>query len=258
MKIWMKIIVCLWTYFFSELSQAYNVQPTNNKNIDVKSVQIISEIYPPYQYIDKQGELQGWSAEKVKAIFNKASIDYHIDFYPWTRAYNLAQTQPDTFIFSLLKTKIREPLFQWVVPLCTIEFSFYRLKKRTDIKLSSMKDAKQYLIAAQQGQASAEYLLTLGFEPGKNLTMSYNNDTFIQMLVYGRVELIVLASSYVESLIAQNSPYINEIEAIFPIHYLKNNMYLASSLNTSSIFIERLRKANEELTSELDHSCDKE
>lgn len=258
MKIWIKIILCLLTYLFSDVCQAYNKKLVNNQEVELASVQIISEIYPPYQFIDKNGELQGWSADKVQALFKQANIDYHIDFYPWTRAYSLAQTKPDTFIFSLLKTKLREPLFQWVMPLCTIEFSFYRLKKRSDIKLSSLKDAKGYLIAAQQGQASAEYLLALGFEAGKNLTISYNNDTFIQMLVYGRVDLIVLSSPYVESLIATKSPYIDEIEAILPIDHLRNRMYLASSLNTSPALIEKLRKAYAQLTPLFEPMCQDE
>lgn len=258
MKIWIKIIVCLLSYFFSEVCQAYNEKEIDRQGTKLANIQIISEVYPPYQFIAENGEVQGLSADKVQAIFNHANIDYTIEFYPWTRAYKLTLAQPDTFIFSLLKTKLREPLFQWVIPLCTIEFSFYRLKKRTDIKLLSIADAKNYLIASQKEQASAEYLIDQGFEPGKNLTISYNNDNFIQMLVYGRVDLIVLSSPYVESLISQNSPYINEIEAIFPINHLRNNLYLASNLNTSPVIIEKLRTAYDELALQFEPDCHNE
>ncbi len=219
------------------------------------NVQVISEIYPPYQIIDEKGELRGWSADKVKLIFTQANINYNVEIYPWLRAYELALTQSNTFIFSLLRTEERELSFQWVAKLCAIEFSFYRLNVRSDIEIKSISDAKKYLIAAQKGQASTEYLLSLGFEPGKNLSVSYNNDNFIQMLIHDRVELIVLSLPYFQSLVSNNSPYVKEIEAIFPIDYLRKDLYLAGSLKTSTALVDKLRKAYLELTPQLDPAC---
>jgi len=232
-----------------------SAQPKNNIETYILSVPVVSEVYPPYQIINKEGEIKGWSTDKVNLLFTQAKIDFHIEIYPWGRAYNLALTQPNTFIFSLLRTEERESSFHWVAPLCAIEFSFYRLKTRPDIKLQSLSDAKKYLIAAQKDQASSEYLLSLGFESGKNLSISYNNDNFIQMLIHGRVELIVLSLTYFKTLISKNSPYAKEIVAIFPIDYLRKDLYLASNLNTSPIIIKKLRKAYLDLAPELDSDC---
>jgi len=219
------------------------------------NVQVISEIYPPYQVMNDKGELQGWAADKVKAIFDKASVDYNVKIYPWARAYQLALTKPNVFIFSLLRTAEREHLFRWIAPLCLIEFSFYRLIKRSDIKVNNLEEAKKYLIAAQKGQASAEYLLSLGFEPEKNLSVSYNNDNFIQMLAFGRVELIVLSSTYFQSLIDAKSPFADKIEPVFPLRGLTRNLYLASSLNSAPELIEKLNNAYHELVAQFDNTC---
>jgi len=233
----------------------------NNENETVLAehkklnVQVVSEIYPPYQVMNDTGELQGWAADKVKAIFDKASVDYNVKIYPWARAYQLALTQPNIFIFSLLRTAEREHLFRWIAPLCLIEFSLYRLKKRSDIKVINLEEAKKYLIAAQKGQASAEYLLRLGFEPEKNLSVSYNNDNFIQMLVFGRVDLIVLSSTYFQTLIDENSPFADKIEPVFPLSDLTRNLYLASSINSSPELIKRLEHAYHELVSHFDNTC---
>lgn len=256
MKILIKVMMYFLAYIFlSECCHADDEKQIKKIEINSAKVKIVSEVYPPYQFIDKNGELHGWSADKVKSIFRHADVTYNINVYPWTRAYQLALIQPNTFIYSLLRTEIRESLFQWVLPLCPIEFSFYRLKKRTDIEVNSINDAKNYLIAAQKGQASAEYLLDLGFEPGKNLTVSYNNDNFIQLLAHERVDLIVLSSGYVQSKKLTDSLYINEIEAIFPIDYLGNSLYLASSLNTSSALIEKIRNAYSEISDQFAPTC---
>jgi polar amino acid transport system substrate-binding protein len=218
-------------------------------------IQVVSEIYPPYQVKNDNGELQGWAADKVKSIFSESSIDYNVKVYPWARAYQLALTEPNVFIFSLLRTQERENLFRWVAPLCSINFSFYRLKTRPDIQVTSLAEAKKYLIASQKGQASTEYLLRLGFEPEKNLSISYNNDNFIQMLAYGRIELIALSSTYFQSLVDIGSPYVDRIEPIFPIKYLTRNLYLASSLNTSPELIKRLNEAYKVLYPNSSNVC---
>ena len=246
------LLICL--VFMNECFAANDDKQTKIKQ-GHPDIQVLSEIYPPYQVLNEEGELQGWAADKVKAIFQQSSVEYNVKIYPWARAYQTALTEPNVFIFSLLRTDEREQLFQWIAPLCMIKFSFYRLKNRPDIQVNSLAEAKNYLIAAQKGQASAEYLLRLGFEPEKHLSISYNNDNFIQMLAFDRVELIVLSSTHFQSLINTKSPYIEIIEPIFPINYLTRNLYLASSINTSQALIKRLNNAYDELVPQFDNEC---
>ncbi|MFT5388288.1 MAG: polar amino acid transport system substrate-binding protein [Candidatus Omnitrophota bacterium] len=252
MKMLKEIVVFLFVILLSANCLAFSV---STKKEELTKVQVVSEIYPPYQRLDDKGELRGWSADKVKLIFDHASIEYNVKTYPWARAYQLALIQQNTFIYSLLRTDEREALFRWIAPLCAIEFSFYRLKVRPDIKLNSISDAKNYLIAAQKGQASAEYLLSLGFESNKNLSVSYNNDNFIKMLIHGRVELIVLSLPHFQSLASINPSYADQIEAVFSMAYLNEDLYLASSLNTSTVLVEKLRNAYRTLRPKFSSTC---
>ncbi|MFT5294272.1 MAG: polar amino acid transport system substrate-binding protein [Colwellia sp.] len=246
------LLICL--VFMNECFAANDDKQTKIKQ-GHPDIQVLSEIYPPYQMLNEEGELQGWAADKVKAIFQQSSVEYKVKIYPWARAYQTALTEPNVFIFSLLRTDEREQLFRWIAPLCMIKFSFYRLKNRPDIQVNSLAEAKNYLIAAQKGQASAEYLLRLGFEPEKHLSISYNNDNFIKMLAFGRVDLIVLSSTHFQSLINTKSPYTEIIEPIFPINYLTRNLYLASSINSSPEIIKRLHNAYDELAPQFDNEC---
>jgi len=234
---------------------AHEKKPLTNEQIKLPKLIVLSEVYPPYQVVSKEGELYGWSTDKVKALMKQARIDHKIDILPWARAYQLALINKNTLIYSLLRTDSREDLFHWIAPLCTVDFSLYRLKSNTYIEVHSMRDAKKYLIAAQKGQASTEYLLSMGFEDEKNLSVSYHNDNFIQMLVHGRVELIVLSTSYVQSLKSKNVPNINEIEAIYAIEYLRKSLYLAASLNTSPIMLKKLQKAYDDLLPQFNSAC---
>lgn len=258
MKKLIEIIVASSFILLSASCLAIDNKPTANQQTELAKLpklNVLSEIYPPYQIMSKEGEIYGWSADKVKRLFERANVEYSAKVYPWARAYQLALTQKNTLIYSLLRTDLREDLFHWVAPLCTIDFSFYRAKNRSDIQVNSMDDAKKYLIATQKGQASTEYLLHLGFKEDKNLSTSYNNDNFIQMLFYGRVELIVLSAPFVQSLISTKAPHINQIEAVYPIRYLRQKLYLAANLNTPPAIIQKLQKAYEELKPQFDNVC---
>jgi polar amino acid transport system substrate-binding protein len=255
MKKIVKNIVCSIFILLCGSSLAYGDKTLASEKAELPKLTVLTEVYPPYQIVSKDGKVYGWSADKVKTLLAQAQIDYTLDILPWIRAYKSALLKPNTLLYSLLRTDSRENSFHWVAPLCSIDFSLYRLKSRTDIEVNTIVDAKKYQIAAQKGQASTEYLLSLGFDDKRELSVSYNNDNFIQMLVHDRVELIVLSTAHVQSLILTSSPHINEIEAIFPIKYLRKNLYLAASLSTSPVILKKLQKAYDELLPQFDSAC---
>ena len=56
---------------------------------------------------DQDGNLTGWSATLVQKLFVEAGLPYKPHVLPWPRALKMAQTLPDTLIFSLLQTDAR-------------------------------------------------------------------------------------------------------------------------------------------------------
>ena len=97
----------------------------------------------PYQYQTKQNDtaLQGYneegiSYELVKSILKHSGIKkFEIKWYPWARAYRIAQKEANTAIFSILRSKEREELFDWTCKILESNTWVYRLKKREDIKI---------------------------------------------------------------------------------------------------------------------------
>jgi polar amino acid transport system substrate-binding protein len=75
----------------------------------------------PYQYQTKQNNTaqegyneEGISYELVKSILKHSGIKkFEIRWYPWARAYRIAQKEKNTAIFSILRSKEREELFDW-------------------------------------------------------------------------------------------------------------------------------------------------
>jgi polar amino acid transport system substrate-binding protein len=250
------IVLCFFVFVLCSyvcLADAKKKKMTTEGGLE--NVKIVTEIYPPYQFIDDNRGLRGWATERVELLFSQANIDHKIHVYPWARTYKLALTQPNVFIYSLLRTEQRESLFHWIAPLCKVKFSFYRLKKRKDIQVHSFADAKKYLTAVQKEQASSEYLLSLGFKDKENLLISYNNGSFLRMLVHERVDLIVLSAPYIRSLQLKQDLDIKKIEPIFVLDDLSSVLYLASSLDTSQILQDKLRQAYTVLEEKFSPKC---
>ncbi|MDD5493921.1 MAG: transporter substrate-binding domain-containing protein, partial [Dehalococcoidia bacterium] len=80
-------------------------------------LRVITEAYPPYNFVDKNGNVTGQSVEIVRAMLQKLNITASIEVMPLSDGLNLAQKGPSTTVFSINRTPQREALFKWVGPI---------------------------------------------------------------------------------------------------------------------------------------------
>jgi len=52
---------------------------------------------------------------------------------------------PDTMLFSVVRTEEREPLFHWIGVVCDVRSYLYKLKSRDDITAEKLSDLKKFL-----------------------------------------------------------------------------------------------------------------
>ncbi|WP_046350907.1 substrate-binding periplasmic protein [Janthinobacterium sp. B9-8] len=129
-----------------------------------KALTLTTEDYPPFNIVDtKTQKVSGISTEKVSEVMHRAKENYTITPYPWLRAYQLAQKEFDTCVFSTTRTPEREALFKWVGPL--VKNNWYIFAKTDDIRRpKDLKELKTYSIGAYRGDAIAEFLIKNGFK----------------------------------------------------------------------------------------------
>ncbi|HYE00195.1 MAG TPA: transporter substrate-binding domain-containing protein [Alphaproteobacteria bacterium] len=145
-----------------------------------------SEESPPFNFTaPASGSFVGISTEIVQALMERAGIAYEIRVLPWQRAYNGAQTEPNTCVFSTNDTEERHALFKWVGPLARGGWTLFGREDST-ISISSLEDAKPYLIAVQAGSGLEEHLKTLG---GFRLDANTSNPANAKKLTAGRVDI---------------------------------------------------------------------
>lgn len=208
--------------------------------VHATDIMIITEEAPPYNYT-QDGKITGVSTEMVQAVFKEANIIYAIESYPWARAFNIATEEKNILIYSILRTPERENMFKWVGEIAPRKSYFYKLKKRKDIIINSLEDAKKYIVGGVRADARTTYLKNNGF----NITEIVSNDeSNIRKLNAKRIELMVgneLSFTYLVKLIGFSMDDFEK--AFFLEEFSKGDFYMAFSLSTDDKLVQDLKTA---------------
>jgi ABC-type amino acid transport substrate-binding protein len=149
-------------------------------------LRIVTEVYPPYNFVDKNNNVTGQSTEIVQAILEKTGTQANIEAMPLSQGLALAEKGPGVVIYSLNRTPQRENLFKWVGPIGYYEQAFYA-KKGSTVAVSQLEDAKKVnKIGVYKGDAGAQFLASQGFT---NLDESLTDTEALKKLMDGTVQL---------------------------------------------------------------------
>lgn len=208
-----------------------------------QDIKIVTEDFPPYNYEEK-GEVTGLSTKIVRAVLKEAGMDCNISLYPWARSYNMALEQENVLIYSILRISEREKLFKWVGEIAVSEMYFFKLKERADIQITSLDDAKKYVIGVTRETAPHQYLLNKGFELKE---VDSRDELSIRKLVNRRIDLMPY----------YGIPFVYKVkglgydpEQFEKVYFLKDaseKLYMAFGAKTSDSIVEKFRKALEKI-----------
>ena len=162
--------------------------------------------------------------------------DYLIELYPWARVYKTALKQENTLILPLARTQNRENLFKWAGTILPVRFFLVRQKGST-IKITSIKDAKQYRIGVIRDDVSHQYLSDQGFE---RLSFVSRTDLLLGMLDKKRVDLICVTRGSMDGSCGKDqsdcAAYVFEWE----FKDLSLDLYAAFSQNTDEKIVQKV------------------
>ncbi len=208
------------------------------------SAQTIHAITEPSTRTPVQdGKVGGALTDVVELSLKGAGLhDYRIDVYPWARAYQIAQRQPNTLIYPIARTPDREARFKWVGEIQKIHFHFVKLSARKDISIKKLDDARPYTIAVIRDDVRHVYLQNHGFT--KLLPVAKWND-YVARLLKGQIDLLVLAESDLVRLCARDAATCKAFEESPAIDELTSSLFMAYSRDTPDDIVERTRQALE-------------
>lgn len=209
----------------------------------LSDVTIVTEDYPPFNFINQDGELDGIGTRQVKEGLNRLGLDTEIEVLPWARAYEMAQQQDNVLIFSMTRTDARENMFKWISPLAASEVYFYVLEDRVnEIQINSLEDAKEYVVSAMQDDFTQEELLEAGFEEGVNLSSTPDATMAITQVLRGQTDVFI-TSGDIEELVSGTEFSANDLAVAYNIEELRSYLYIAASMGTPDHIVEEFREA---------------
>lgn len=185
---------------------------------------IYTEISPPDQYLDPNGELAGFGHDIVREIQRRTGNTDPIEVVPWIRGYKAIQERPNVVLFSMARSEERDSLFKWVGPLRETAYSFYA---RADSKsvLKSLEDARGLKwIGVYKEDARDQYLTKQGFT---NLDRSIDSQVILKKLMAGRIDCMVETADGIGDLAKAVGFKREDVREVFS--FLKVQIYIAFS-----------------------------
>ena len=120
----------------------------------------LTEENPPLNFT-KNGEITGTATVTVREILKRAGIAADFRVLPWDEAYQQAQSDPATCVYSTSRLPARYKLFQWVGPIARGQYAAFALDGFRD-KINSVSDLHKYRIGVAR-DARGQYLRQRGF-----------------------------------------------------------------------------------------------
>ncbi len=189
-------------------------------NAAAQILTLTTEDYPPFDMVDpKTGNISGISAEKVVELMRRAKSTYTLKSYPWARSFQMAQTTPNTCVYSTSRTPEREAMFKWIGPL--VQNNWVIFKRADDPrKPKSLEDLRPYLLGTYRDDAVQEFLAMKGYQT--DIANSDNNNP--RKLLARRFDFWATGEKHA-AVILKNQGLSKKFVQLFSFH--QSHLYLA-------------------------------
>lgn len=220
----------------SFLSTATLLSPPAN----AEQIKVVTEYLPPFQVKNPDGSLGGYATEVIYALFELTGDVPDIELLPWSRGYRMAQTDKDVMIYSISRTKLREPLFHWIGKLKDERFFVWGLKSKFSQPFNTIDDFRHLVFASSKNYNTEQFLLQNQFKTVQRLN---HNDQTIGMLFKKRADLVV-GNGLVFKHQAQSSHYdFTQMVKLYEAKSLNTSLSIAFGLKTQDTLVKRYTQA---------------
>ena len=206
-------------------------------------VYFLTEVTPPYYWIDKNGEAQGVNVDLANALKPLLPFNSSLEHMPWARAYHEALVKPDLVLLSLLKTPKRENQFEWLGEVNHLQAALIRLKQRETAHVTSLDEAKNFRIGSIRGYGSASFLQQKGFEENKNLALVAEPAQLWKLLYMRRIDFALANFETGQYEISDAGFNPDEVTSEYVIKALGADLFVATGLKTEQDKVSSLKNA---------------
>ena len=189
-------------------------------------LRIVTENWPPLSYLEED-EPKGMAVEIVGELLNRVRIPARIQVIPWNLGWELASSDPNVLIFSMVYTEERAQQFKMIGAIAVGETKFYA-RKGSGIKLTSLEDAKKIgEISTYEETYEQQLLQQHGFT---NFVSAENPVEAAKKLMNAEVDLWINVAPSTGSILHEAGYSLEDVEEVLTVS--KELFYIAFSGET--------------------------
>ena len=237
---WMPIILFISLFYLPVTAIARESDYLPQQSLNKVDIKVVTENYPPYQYVDNNGVIQGCAVDLVKALFKQSGDDLKINLIPWARAYYLVKNFKNTLIFSMARNRLREHNFHWIGKIRQEKYLFWGLKSKYPQKILSESEFSKSIVAVAKDTTNDQMLTAMGY---KNLHRITENTQAIKMLLNQRVNLMVETEIGMRKRFEKRGYDFSKVKPVYKIPKLDYDLYIAMSSQTDKQIVQSFREA---------------
>lgn len=162
---------------------------------------LTTEDYAPFNYM-KSDKLVGIGPDQINEIMKLVTIPHRMEMMQWSRAIGLAETRPNTCVFTTDHTPERNDKFKWVSPLYVDRMVLIK-HIDNDLTAQSINMLKDIKVGAQVGDSTQEILQSNGFN---NIQTTRDLSQSVKKLVARRIDAMAVSYDYFNVLKIQGQP----------------------------------------------------
>ncbi|MDF2179897.1 transporter substrate-binding domain-containing protein [Aliiglaciecola sp. CAU 1673] len=214
-----------------------------NPSSQLTPFQLVTEVWPPYQRLDKDGQIRGVAADQIRQVFAILGLKFRPAIMPWARAYQTALETPNTLIFSISRTDEREDSFHWIHKVGSERVYLLALAERREIVLKSESDIALHTLILKRNEASNQYFLDLGMVEGVNILYVNDSAQALNMLLKKRGDIYPITGSGFIATLESTDLSASSFDFRKEMENLHVDLYLAASAHTDPDLLAELSHA---------------
>lgn len=201
------------------------------------TIQIFAEELHPFQYLDDNKRLTGYSVEVVEALMSISGDAYKVTLMPWARAYKTVQTTPDALLISVARSQEREQDFDWVGNLRDERLFLWGFKETFSEPVDDISQLVKYDIATTIGSSHDQYLQSIDF-PGNYRAVDVEHG--MMMLKQKRVHLIFGSAAGMKDRCMRIGITFDSLRPVLEIKALQTELSIALNTDSAPELLNRL------------------
>lgn len=209
-----------------------------------ENILAVTEYLGNYQKKMPDGKLSGYAVDVVNLLFELNGDKGEIRVLPWSRAYNIALSRPNTMIFSIARTYLREEKFAWVGHLAEEHLLFWAHSESPIEQINSWEELTQLNISVYLGTNPEQQLSAKGH---KRLYSVDSPLTSLQMLLNGRVDLTLGSIEEIKFRLQRIGAKFNQVKPVYEMEELNSHLSIAFQVDSDKQLVARYRRAFAEL-----------